>query len=196
MNKFTLSVATVMAMSTFSIADGDIKPLALDGNLYGGIAYGMVNTEADALYYGDSLGLDIDHSMFMLQAGYQFHTNLAVEWRYWNAIGDADATVSYNNVSESADLDDDSSAWGIYLKPMYPVNETFTVYGLVGYGGFTFDTEAASEDGSNFQWGLGGAYDITDNVALFVDYVRIYDDDDAYSNINTGSLNFGATYKF
>ena len=217
MKKFTLSVAAVMAMSTFAIAGGDIAPVepvveapvavASDAGFYAGIAYGAVSTEFDASLGTEAISLDIDHSTIMFQAGYQFNTYLAVEGRYWTAVSDADTSFTYtdsanpeNNEYGSEDLDDDSNAWGIYLKPMYPVANAFTVYGLVGYGNVELDIEGISSDESSFQWGLGGSYDVNDNFAVFVDYVSLYDDDDSIDGISgdvtVDSWNFGVTYKF
>ena len=56
-----------------------------------------------------------------------------------------------------------------------------------------------------FSWGLGASYAFTDNVAIFVDYVSIYNDSEDWvtANGSTGytdneidTWNFGVTYQF
>lgn len=216
MKKFTLSLATVMAMSTLAIAGGDIAPVEpmveapmveevkSATGLYAGIAYGMVNTDASITDGVDTATLELDHKTVMLQAGYEFNPYIAIEGRYWTAVGDADAKLTFDGQSDSADLDDDSNAWGIYLKPMYPVTPEFTAYGLVGYGNVELDLEGVSGDESQFQWGLGASYAVNDNFAVFIDYVAMYDDDQRIQfegetldgDIEVDSWNFGVTYKF
>jgi opacity protein-like surface antigen len=216
MKKVTLSMIAALAMSTFAVAGGDIAPVepvvetpvveeVSTGAFYVGLAYGMVNTEISYTDGQDTLSLDIDHSTAMFQAGYQFNPYLAIEGRYWMAVGDADATLSLTGEgSESGDLDDDSNVWGIYIKPMYPVTSEFTVYALLGYGNVELDLEGASTDESDFQWGLGVAYAFNDNLSVFVDYVSLYDDSETFvferepitGDIEVDSWNFGITYKF
>lgn len=213
MKKFTLSVAAVMAMSTFAIAGGDIAPVepiveapvavASDAGFYAGLAYGSVSTELDASFGTEAENVDIDHDTVMFQAGYKFNKYVAVEGRYWTAAGDADVDFSYtdsanpqNNESGSGSIDDDSSVWGIYVKPMYPVTEAFDVYALLGYGNVELDFEGESEDDSGFQWGLGASYAVNNNFAVFADYVSMYDDDIDDVDVTVDSWNFGVTYKF
>jgi len=216
MKKVTLSMIAALAMSTFAVAGGDIAPVepvvevpaveSTPGAFYVGIGYGMMNTEASLTDGEITASLDIDHSTVMLQAGYQFNPYIAIEGRYWTAIADADVTASVTGEgSESADLSDDSTAWGIYVKPMYPVTSEFTVYGLLGYGNVEIDLDGGSMlDESQFQWGLGASYAINDNFSVFVDYVAMYDDSESIDigdgfldgDIEVDSWNFGVTYKF
>ncbi len=60
---------------------------------------------------------------------------------------------------------------------MYPVTEEFNVYALLGYGGVQLgNLESGDAAESGFQWGLGASYDATETIAVFVDYVKLYDD--------------------
>ncbi len=217
MKKFNLSLVAFLAMSTFAVAGGDIAPVEpvietpmveeSTGAFYVGLGYGMMNTEASLTDGEVTAGLDIDHSTVMFQAGYQFNPYIAIEGRYWAAVGDADVTASVTGEgSASGDLDDDSNVWGIYLKPMYPVTSEFTVYALLGYGSVEIDIDGDTLlDDEQFQWGLGGSYAFSDNFSVFVDYVLMYDDSldvpiirDVALNgdIEVDSWNFGVTYKF
>ncbi len=227
MKNFTLSVATVLAMSTFAVAGGDIEPVVApveeiapapdDSGFYIGGAYSMISEENEFLvdggwvYYEKS---DFEQDAFMLQAGYTFNKYIAVEGRYWSGFGDSEESYREGDnwdgdyFSESGDFSSDSDAWGIYLKPMYPVTDEFTVYGLVGYADVTIDYDVEtwgekwSDDG--FSWGLGASYDFTDNLSVFADYVVLLNDDTepqaefgffSFTN-QVDTWNFGLTYKF
>ena len=98
---------------------------------------------------------------------------------------------------------------------MYPVTDAFDIYALLGYGAAEYDYSANNNAGlsaryntdslDGFSWGLGASYAFTDNFALFVDYVNIYDDANEVVDANgaTRTLddtidtwNFGVTYQF
>lgn len=221
MKKLTLLVAAIMTMSTFAVAAsgtydadgpnsykaGGLSSQYQSSSYYAGIAYGAVNTEAGASDSFEAVDIAIDHDTLMLQAGYKINAYMAVEGRYWTAVRDADASASYtdfgnssNNISESGSLNDDSDAWGIYMKPMYPVTSELTAYGLLGYGNVELEIEGISTDDDGFQWGLGALYNVNDNVAVFIDYVSMYDETDNYYGVSADttvdSWNFGLTYRF
>ncbi len=204
MKKFNLSLVAVLAMSTFAIAGGDIAPVepmvetpyveeSTPGAFYIGGAYGYGNVDVSNIY----LSQDENFDSFMLQAGYKFNPYIAVEGRYWWTSEDTwDANLG---------LDFSTDSWGIYVKPMYPVTNELDIYALLGYG----DTdpqiggEGPGYDTDGFQWGLGASYNFTDNVAVFVDYVNLYDDTDyrgaptnADIDLTIDTVNIGVTYTF
>ena len=209
MKKFTLSIAAVMAMSTFAIAGGDItpveepmvevvEPVADDSGFYVGLGYSrMTKTVEDAIYV---TGLEYDDLEYtadslLLLAGYNFNKYIAVEGRYTMSIGDVEASDTWYD-----EADNELSNIGIYLKPMYPIGG-LTVYGLLGYGQVTFDNGTEYTE-NGFQWGLGANYAVTEDVGVFVDYTRLYDDenfDDCMCgdhDVVVDSINVGVTYKF
>ena len=144
----------------------------------------------------------------MFQAGYKINQYVAVEARYWNAFGDIDYKVSVTGEgSKSATFDSDGEdAFGIYVKPMYPVTEELDIYALLGY--VSVGEDFLDEGG--LSWGLGATYSVTDNVSVFIDYTRLYagtESDSIYFyevgdyvdydlDATLGSLNFGVSYKF
>jgi opacity protein-like surface antigen len=196
MKKLTLSIAAIAAMSTFAMAGGDIAPVepvvetpvvapATDAGFYVGGAYGYGDMDISDTGYSHDETFD----SFMLQAGYKINPYVAVEARYWITSED-----EWDNSGEDFSAD----SWGIYVKPMYPVTEEFDIYALLGYG----DTdpqiggEGPDYDTDGFQWGLGASYDVTSNVAVFVDYVSLYDDTNDGEDLTIDTWNFGVTYKF
>jgi len=200
MKKLTLSIAAIAAMSTFAMAGGDIAPVepvvetpvvapATDAGFYVGAAYGLMGID----YSDPTYSFDTSHDAFMFQAGYKINPYVAVEGRYWTGSSD-DYTTGGTNYSTEVD------AWGIYVKPMYPVTEEFDIYALLGYGDTdpsnTKDASWPTYDTDGFQWGLGASYDVTSNIAVFVDYTELYNDTQNNEDMTIDSWNFGVTYKF
>ena len=224
MKNIVLSAVAVAAMSSFAVAGGDIAPVEepivvveevveSTGGLYLGIAYGFMNTEITDTTYPlggtlENTWLDEDFSSIMLQAGYDFNQYVGIEGRYWFGL-DSDSTLGRGDLGGNINADVTVDAWGVYVKPMYPVSDAFTVYALLGYAGadieidannFTYTTD--SVDG--FSWGIGAEYRFTDAVGLFVDYVSVYDDDedfivngvDGNTEATITAFNFGVNYRF
>lgn len=209
-----------------------VAPVSDDSGFYVGVAYGMADYQneyrdyynfEDGTEWWDESGKEgADYDTLMFQAGYQINQYLSVEGRYWASVGSTD----WNDIGSgtfdsgtsdgsytwdtSTDLGDELTAWGIYLKPMYPVTEAMNVYALLGYGNVTLNNDSGDwldEDG--FQWGLGASYKITDNISVFADYVSLYDDDYSYYESDDTpqywegngderlyTINFGLTYRF
>ncbi len=122
---------------------------------------------------------DTDHDALLILAGYKFNPYVALEGRYWAAT-DEDFRLS-NGLKREKTLD----AWGIYLKPMYPVSEQFDVYGLLGYARMDTSFKAFHRNGTvndqdltdnDFSWGLGLSFRLRNDIRLFAEYTRIYDD--------------------
>lgn len=227
MKNFTLSVVAALAMSTFAVAGGDIEPVvapveavapaADESGFYIGGAYSHASSDTDwgAYYdgieaYGDSQ--ENTQSGFMLLAGYQYNSYIAIEGRYWGSSSERSYDWGGDGYTET---DGEFSAWGIYLKPMYPVSEKFTVYGLLGYGNAEIDSDwyeweydKKMLDDSGFQWGLGASYAYDEHISFFVDYVQLATDaDDSYVydemygvfdkwETSLYTINAGVTYKF
>lgn len=170
MNKKNLVIASLISINTFAFAGGDImipdinmnieEPLGAENsmleNVYVGVGYAYTTADADDKEEGNS---------YILNAGYNFNEYLAIEARYLKTFGDMD-------VSGKGDRKRKVISKGIYLKPQYPILDTFNIYGLLGYG----QTTARKSTDSGFQWGAGANYLVDDNVALFIDYINLYDD--------------------
>jgi len=190
--------------STMIMAGGDIapveepiivpEPVVTDSGLYLGLAYGFMSvdyTRTENTVTDTARSFDESFSSIMLQAGYKFNSYVAVEGRYWFGIDDV-TLPAYTDTIDAPD------AWGIYVKPMYPVTDAFDIYALLGYA--ATDTNLNKVDG--FSWGLGASYAFTDSVAMFVDYTSLYNDDkdlpgglvNKEYDINT--VNVGVTYNF
>ena len=238
MKKFTVSIVVGLLMSAFAVAGGDIAPVEPevivpapppvvdDSGFYLGLAYSAARYKGD--FYADFYDLedyyevfgkyDVDFNAIMAQAGYKFNKYFALEGRYWHSVGSPEASVSADyyvngdvgeNISGSGG-DHEMKAWGIYIKPMYPATEQFDLYALLGFGNVKLSEDYYGEllDESDFQWGVGASYEFTENLSLFVDYVRLLDkngsfiyhdisgDYDADLDSTLYTINVGLTYKF
>ena len=220
MKKFNLSLVAVLAMSTFAVAGGDIAPVEpmvevpvevpmveeSTGGLYLGAAYSVMSLDLDRTNYGvnNNWDVELDYDAIMLQAGYKINNFVAVEARYWGALGDGDVTLSNDHglsIEDENRLDtNDITAWGIYVKPMYPVTEAVDVYGLLGYANTDSDFGDDAWDDGTFSWGIGAAFSFSENASVFVDYVSLYNDDssDAFGDleVTADTINFGVNYQF
>jgi len=208
MKKFTLSIAAVMAMGTFAIAGGDIAPVEEpvvevavvdDSAFYVGLGYSYMNMNHKWSYAANegSGEEDLNGNALTVLAGYNFNKYIAVEGRYSITLGDMTAEMP----DKDMDIDAELSNIGLYLKPMYPVGE-LTLYGLLGFGKVTLEDPAGGDHSeSGLQWGLGADYAVTEDVGVFVDYTRLYDDkgfdgESPDDDFVVDSINVGLTYKF
>ena len=157
-----------------AMAGGDVAPIeevvvpVIDNSaFYLGLGFGQ------AMVNDDFTGEEISTNTMMLQAGYQYHENLAFEGRY--TFGFSTDYDAGNLSSLALGYDGDFSSWGLYLKPMYPIGD-FSLYALLGFGGVMLeDLVGGDAYESDFQWGLGASYAFTENISGFVDYVSLYD---------------------
>ena len=217
MKSITLSAAAFLAMSTFVFAGGTTVPVEApiveveevvvsDAGFYMGVAYAAIKNKTTIT---SGVNGEVDFDGFMLQAGYKINPYIAVEARYWDA-GDEKLKMTHPVGHPDPDdhtVDSQFDAWGVYLKPMYPVTEALDVYALLGWGNQNTINYPYEPGDSSFSWGLGAAYSFTDNVSVFVDYVSIYDETavegsiDPYGKlvdveIQSTTLNIGVAYKF
>ena len=207
------SLVSILALGSFVFAGGDIapvveEPIVVEDNsaFYLGLGYGYFNQSNDNIAIDGTGDIELDTNTLLLQAGYQYNQYVAIEGRYWIGLGDISQDGGVNAGDHSGDFD----AWGIYVKPMYPVTEEFDIYALLGYA----DTSISYDDGAywdtdGFSWGLGAQYAVTENILLFADYVNLgmpdsfdYTDEntvvhpDVNADINLYTFNVGISYKF
>jgi len=181
MKKTTLSIIAAVAMNTFAFAGGDIAPVEPQVTVpevsepstvsfYVGAGYSWINA--------DVTNEDIDGDATLLLAGVNFNQYIGVEARY-------------------AGLTDCMENYGIYVKPQYPIGDA-NVYALLGYGETTYDDGAADESESGFQWGLGASYAVMENIGVFADWTRLYDDTFGMDRVDAtiDAVSVGVTYTF
>ena len=202
MKKIVLSVWAVAALSSLGFAGGNMKDVEpavepvvevveAEKNFYVGLGLSALSTGTGDMDFFDNHS-DRDRTVnLLLVAGYEFNPYMAVEGRY--------STYVYQEDSLNSDT------WGVYVKPQYPVNNDFSLYALVGFGGMTVDGIDGADidvDDTGFQWGLGVNYAYSEDTTFFVDYVSIANDMDADSwggtaaEVSADAITLGVTYNF
>lgn len=204
MKKRIVSLVSVMALSGLAYAGGDVAPIeepviipVVDNSgFYIGGAYSFMSYNET---YNDGVTADVDTSGLTFIAGYQFNSYISLEGRYTTDVGGFDEDWSDGRTRN--DTENEMSNVALYLKPSYEI-DNFKIYGLLGYGQMSYQYENTIEQkGSGFQWGLGAGYTFYDNVSVFVDYTKLYDDtgfDDYISNVDydADAWTVGITYLF
>jgi len=130
-----------------------------------------------------------DSATGMVLAGVEINDYLSIEGRLTKAISDYEIKdhkpISFYNAA-------------IYLKPQYKFEQA-TIYALVGYGYSSFDFMGESTSDTDFQYGAGASYDITDDLSAFADYTKLYGGGKKISEATTmkdvDSVNLGIIYK-
>jgi len=186
MKKTTLSIIAAVAMNTFAFAGGDIAPVEPQVTVpevsepstvsfYVGAGYSWINADTTDLGAQE----DVDGDATLLLAGVNFNQYIGVEGRY-------------------AGLTDCMENYGIYVKPQYPITDAAKVYALLGYGETTYDNGTADESESGFQWGLGASYEVMENIGVFADWTRLYDDEFGMDRLDAtiDAVSVGVTYTF
>lgn len=185
-------------------------------SFYVGGGYSRIDADGSTTniqpYYNDIARIDYgpgDYSMdannYLLLAGVKFNQYFAIEGRYTNSFDDFDFKHTVGTALVEGTVNDgEIENYGLYAKPMYPVTEQVDVYGLLGYANTKISGSGGKlmEDG-DFSWGLGASYQTTENISVFADFVRLYDDtvSDTGSIMNgdkltVDSINVGLMYKF
>lgn len=136
MKKSILSLVSIMALSGFSYAGGDMMkvvepvveiPEISEKAFYLGVGLG------DIAVNDDTTKEEISATTWVFQAGYQVNDYLALEGRYSMNIGSVDYDAG-TLTGVSTGFDGEIYTWGVYVKPMYPIGD-LSLYGLLGYGG-------------------------------------------------------------
>lgn len=195
MKQLILSIASVIAMSSFATAETNFTDDSRFGYL--GLGYSYMDATMKDIDLGTA---DANGNAVTLIAGAKGNEYLAVEVRYSITLGDLNGE-DFDGIS--GDIDGDMSNIAIYAKPMYTI-DALNLYGLVGYGQVTLNDDyfPDNESESGFQWGLGANYSINDKIKIFFDYTNLYDDAGGFGNSSEGtnivieSFTFGIIHKF
>lgn len=198
----------MMALNGLCYAGGDIAPVEPEVTVpevaaaSGSGFYVGLGVSAMSLRDDDS-DEEFSATGLALQAGYQFNQYFALEGRYTFNVSDVEYDHGTTSNPDYDDYPTDFSNAGIYLKPMYPI-DNFKLYALLGYGEVKLtDVPVAGVDSAEngFQWGLGASYSFNENISAFVDYVRAYDDTGfgccaREANVIADLWTLGVSYKF
>jgi len=205
MKKIALSLVLLTAFSSSVVANETTEAVGTNA-LYLGLGYGYLD-QNNRIGSIRSVSADASTNNLLLQAGYSINKYFAVEGRFWQGVGGNDVTQTGGSYPGTYAVSNDY-AWGVYIKPSYPVVNSFSIYALLGYGASSMTYNSNDFTSSDFSWGLGGEYFMNKNIAFFVDYVNIASQNSVNftyitgftqsidADINIYTVNFGVTYKF
>lgn len=138
--------------------------------------------------------------------GYDFNQYIGIEARAFKASIDKDFA--------------ETTHYGIYLKPQYPISDKLNIYGLIGYGKTKIECDHPSiapgtkmHDESGLSMGIGMEYDLSKDKAVaafrsfdgqgdqekgmgvWVDYQNLLHNEGT-TNIKANIVTAGVTYDF
>ncbi|MGM9428059.1 porin family protein [Hydrogenophaga sp. MI9] len=136
-------------------------------SVYADVAYQMFDTD-----------LTTDPAAVRGIVGYKFNPNLSVEGMLGAGVRDGkDASMG-----ATAKVKLDRLA-GIYAKSSFKVNDSFELYGRLGYVNYKATASASagkysakvSDSGSDVSYGVGASYYLSPNMSVNVDYMNFGD---------------------
>ncbi len=207
-------LAMALVAATMAFAGGRVAPIAeveiievepVKSGFYVGAGYSALADEFSESGYGVTFSDTYNYNEFMIDAGYNINEYVAVEGRYWFGFNNTNNVFDGDGYLFSSE--DSADAYGVYVKPQYPVTTELNVYGLLGYANTEFTFNGIVNDNielDGFSWGLGADYAVTPCVSVFIDYVSLYDDEvNVLTNYDTivfedriDTVNLGINYSF
>ena len=165
-------------------------------------------------------GRDFDGSdfAFKILGGWQLNKYIAFEGEYFDGgTPDDKFDFSYDDGELVADggitIEGDTTGWVLSALGIWPFGDSFNVFAKLGFVMWNVDgklkikgsgtylgkpvsidesVSLGSEDGTDFAWGIGGTWNITDNMGLRAEYQQFELDD--FNNVNLATASF--IYKF
>lgn len=158
---------------------------------YAGLAYSKV--EAELNFGGGDAREEREPGGINIIAGHRFNKSFAIETVVGKGVIDDDV------VSTGFDFELKSivgiSAVGIFP----PIAETFNIYGKLGFAQLKYDdSDGDASGGSGIMFGIGAAFDITEEIVFTFEYIEYPNGeyDDFFIDIEANTLNIGGYYKF
>lgn len=162
--KKTISIITLgVLLSTGSLNAGGVPavmapvaiPAEVDPNpFYVGVGLLWAGASRDCFGEGECPDVRLKDSTWggIIRAGWEYNQYVGVEVRALSATLDSDWA--------------ETTHYGIFLKPQYPVSEQVKIYGLLGYGHTEIDTACVAIHDTfeydGFSYGIGLEYDLSD----------------------------------
>lgn len=135
------------AVAPVAIAETDPNPFYVGvGILWAGVSRDCSTSGCPTVRLKDSTWGGI------IRAGWEYNQYIGIEGRALKATIESDWG--------------ETTHYGIFLKPQYPVSEKVNIYGLLGYGHTEIDTDCVpirdSFEHDGFSYGIGLEYDLSD----------------------------------
>ncbi|HXU93675.1 MAG TPA: porin family protein [Gallionella sp.] len=124
---------------------------------------------------------------FGVFGGYSFNQNFAVEAEYID-LGNINSAATTNKIS----------AWGLSAVGSYPFNDSFSVFGKLGYARTSLKQGpvAYTANNNSATYGLGGQYNVNQTVGIRFGWDRYKVGDANTNTANANLYSVGAVFKF
>ena len=150
-------------------ADEDLQ----SNPLYGGFALGFASADSDCDSYG--YNCDGEETSFKVYAGKRLHPNLAAEIAYYD-LG------TFRNKGFAATTTAETSGLNLSVLGIIPVSSYGFFYGRAGvmlwqadYQRIDANIVSSDEDGTDFTYGAGFAWQIDKQYDLRFEFERLHD---------------------
>jgi len=157
-----------------------------EGGFYAGSGAG--------LYYLDFDGIDFDESAASLRlfGGYELNRYVSFEAGFSKLFESSGEVLGTG-------IDIDGTAWDVSVRPTLPLGDRASAFGILGWTNYDFDisvsapglTASDSEKDDDLMYGIGAAFDVTDNWSLRGEWVTV-----DVSDADFGMFSVAATYRF
>ena len=212
--------AALLAMGTASAGGGSLfgssGESSMMSGLYVGGSYGQATTNcmiSDALYQDK----DCTSDGWKAFAGYQINDLIAVEGAYYH-LGEAEDSVSgisYADgtgfVANSGVATGEASGFAVSGVAGYEIFESLDIFGKLGAISYTSEGTIAAQgvdfsgapkakditvdkDGVALLWGIGGSYQITENIGVRGEYEGFTREDIHGQDRDVGIMSAGMTF--
>lgn len=177
--KLETLLAGIMLASTVQMAQ------AADSEHYVALSYDF--NDGVAYEGGMDLSTDEKDEGFTLTYGYQFEERFAVEVFYTDA-------GSFSASGEGFESSLDVSGYGVGFKFDFIRDHMYKVFGKLGYGRYELDqsstllgmSDSASENESDYFYGVGGEYVLTPELNIRGEYYQVEVGAGDYNSIKIG----------
>ena len=162
--------------------------LALGSVAYADDDRGWYAGSGAGLYYIDIDGSDFDESAGTLRVygGWKMNDWLSFEAGYSRFF---EASGSFAPGGLDADID--GSSLDLAVRPTWPLNDKFALFGVAGWSRFDIDTSFGSETETELMYGVGGMFHLNDSWSLRGEWVTV-----DVSDADFSMLSLSATYNF
>ena len=167
------------------IACGAVSAQAND-NAYFGISFFNVAYQEDGVP-------EVNPTAIGFRLGSSLNPNVAVEGRFGIGMGEDSAVVFGVPIDVEVD-----NFFGVYLKGIAPLNDSFAIYGLLGWtrGELTASVPgfgiSVSESDSDLSFGFGADINLSGTAALNIEWAKLFEGD----GYEVDAASIGITVKF
>ena len=148
---------------------------------YGGVSAAYMNNSGET---SSVIVKDANPYALIAKVGYNIIENLAIEGQVGTGVKDETNIPTASVDSEFQNL------WAIYLKPNITIMDKLNLHALAGYARTKQSINSTDLHATDFSYGAGLGYALTDNIEIVMDAMRYSDKSDSKVDGYTVGLDF------